>query len=104
MDADAKDVGTRSIGSRDGYIEPGAAEFDILVNKARRGGASGSVIAMVNDYQRGVITEVSAWSASELMEAKSGAKEEKRKSKVAAGERRAMSKQVQKRDDRMAGR
>ena len=101
VDADAKDVGTRANGMRDGYMEPGAAEFDILVNKARRGGASGSVIAMVNEYQRGVITEVGAWSASELMEAKDGAKEEKRKSKVAAGERRAVSKQVQKRDERM---
>ena len=104
VDADAKDVGTRAIGSRDGYMEPGAAEFDILVNKARRGGASGSVIAMVNDYQRGVITEVAAWSASELMGKKGEAKEEKRKSKVAADERRVVSKQVQKRDDRAAGR
>jgi KaiC/GvpD/RAD55 family RecA-like ATPase len=104
VDADAKDVGTRAIGSRDGGMEPGVAEFDILVNKARRGGASGSVIAMVNEYQRGVITEVDAWSASELMEKKGNAKEEKRKSKVAAGERRAVSKQVQKRDDRTGGR
>ena len=101
VDADAKDVGTRASGSRDGYMEPGAAEFDILVNKARRGGASGSVIAMVNDYQRGVITEVAAWSASELMGKKGEAKEVKRKSKVEADERRAVSKQVQKRDERM---
>lgn len=101
VDADAKDVGTRTNGMRDGYMEPGAAEFDILVNKARRGGASGSVIAMANEYQRGVITEVGAWSASELMEAKDGAKEEKRKSKVAAGERRAVSKQWQKVVERM---
>lgn len=104
VDADAKDVGTRANGLRDGYMEPGAAEFDILVNKARRGGASGSVIAMVNEYQRGVITEVGGFSASELMEAKGEAKEEKRKSKVAAGEKRAVSRQVQKRDDRAAGR
>jgi len=104
VDADAKDVGTRANGLRDGYMEPGAAEFDILVNKARRGGASGSVIAMVNEYQRGVITEVGGFSASELMEAKGEAKEEKRKSKVAAGERRAVSKQVQKRDERTGGR
>ena len=72
-----------------------------VFTKARRGGASGSVIAMVNDYQRGVITEVAAWSASELMGKKGEAKEEKRKSKVAADERRAVSKQVQKRDERM---
>jgi hypothetical protein len=104
VDADAKDVGTRAIGLRDGGMEPGVAEFDILVNKARRGGASGSVIAMVNEYQRGVITEVLAWSASKLMEAKGEAKEGKRKSKVAAGEKRAVSRQVQKRDDRAAGR
>lgn len=104
VDADAKDVGTRANGLRGGGMEPGVAEFDILVNKARRGGASGSVIAMVNEYQRGVITEVGAWSASELMEAKSEAKEEKRKSKVAAGERKQVSKNTQKRDDRAAGR
>ena len=60
-------------------MESEFAEIDILVNKARRGGASGSVVAMENDYQRGVITEVGGFSASELMEAKGEAKEEKRR-------------------------
>jgi hypothetical protein len=74
VDADAKDVGTRANGLRGGGMESEFAEFDILVKEARRGGASGSLIAMVNDYQRGVITEVGAFSARELRDSKDQAK------------------------------
>ena len=69
VEADSEN-GTRKRELRKGPIYEGIAEFDILVNKGRLGGAAGSVIAMENDYQRGVITEVGGWSASELMKAK----------------------------------
>ena len=77
VEADSEN-GTRTIGLREGPVPSGIAEFDIVLNKARRGGSTGSVIAMDNDYQRGVITEVGAWSPNELEEAKKEAKKKPR--------------------------
>jgi len=67
------DVGSRKLGLRQAtYMEDDEplAEVDIIVNKARRGGSAGTIVAMDNAYMGGRIVEVGAWSLSERIAAK----------------------------------
>lgn len=76
--------GSASWGVREGAEADGVAHIDILVNKARRGGSTGSLVALEHHYAKGCIEEVGVFTPAQLAKAKA-AKAAKAAEKKAKG-------------------
>jgi hypothetical protein len=70
--------GSASWGVREDEEADGVAHIDILVNKARRGGSTGSLVALEHHYAKGCIEEVGVFTPAQLAKAKAAKAAEKK--------------------------
>lgn len=73
--ADEGDIGTRTLKLRgEDEPEPGVAEIDIRIPKARRGGDAGVVVAIEHEYRKATVRERGRFTEQELRRVKRDSK------------------------------